>query len=124
VCWRESPFFSQAIWVSTGKRLTVLPREIACLRCVFPEPPPPGLLPTCQEAGVLGTVAGILGMVQANEALRFLLGTGELLTDRLLLVDAWSNVFHEIKVQRNPDCALCGDRPPITSLKDEEYHCA
>ncbi len=117
------PLFFAGILGFDGQVLTILPGESACLRCVFPEPPPPGLLPTCQEAGVLGTVAGILGLMQANEALRFLLGTGELLTDRLLLVDAWSNVFHEINVQRNPDCTLCGDRPLITSLKDEEYHC-
>ncbi len=106
-----------------GQALTILPSESACLRCVFPEPPPPGLIPTCQEAGVLGTVAGLLGLIQANEALRFLLGAGELLANRLLLVDAFSNSFHEIAVERNPDCALCGGRPLITSLKDEEYDC-
>ena len=117
------PLFFAGILGFDGQALTILPGETACLRCVFPEPPPPGLLPTCQEAGVLGTVAGLLGLIQANEALRFLLGTGELLTNRLLLVDARSSVFHEFKVQRNADCALCGERPLITSLRDEEYHC-
>ncbi len=117
------PLFFAGILGFDGQALTIVPGESACLRCVFPEPPPPGLVPSCQEAGVLGTVAGLLGVVQANEALKFLLGTGELLTDRLLIVDAWSSRFHELMVERSPACPVCGERPEITSLEDEEYYC-
>ncbi len=117
------PLFFAGILGFDGQALTIIPGESACLRCVFPEPPPPGLIPSCAEAGVLGTVAGLLGLVQANEALKFLLGTGELLTGRLLIVDAWSSSFHELQVERSRSCPICGENPAITSLKDEEYYC-
>ncbi len=117
------PLFFAGILGFDGQALTILPGESACLRCVFPEPPPPGLIPSCAEAGVLGTVAGLLGLVQANEALKYLLGTGELLTDRLLIVDARSSRFHELEVERSPACPVCGAEPAITSLRGDEYYC-
>ncbi len=106
-----------------GQAMTILPGESACLRCLFPEPPPPGVLPSCAEAGVLGTVAGLLGLIQATEAIKFLLGAGGLLTDRLLMVDALSCNFSEMPVERNEVCSVCGDDPSITELRSGSTAC-
>jgi adenylyltransferase/sulfurtransferase len=93
-----------------------------CYRCLFPEPPPPGTVPNCEQAGVLGVLPGLMGTLQAAEALKFLLGTGELTVGRLLLVDALHMRFRSIDVRRDPQCPACGTRE-ITSLGDYEAFC-
>ena len=87
-----------------------------CYRCLFPEPPPPGSVPSCQEAGVLGAVAGITGILQANEALKEIMGLGESMAGRFLMFNALNLSFHEVKIQRNPNCLLCGENPSIMEL--------
>jgi adenylyltransferase/sulfurtransferase len=87
-----------------------------CYRCLFPEPPPPGFVPSCQEAGVLGAVAGIIGILQANEALKEILGLGESMAGRFLMFNALNLSFHEFKIQKNPNCLLCGENPQIKQL--------
>ena len=103
-----------------GQVLTILPRRSACFRCVFPEPPPPGAIPSCQEAGVLGSAAGILGTLMAHEGLKVLLGVGEPLVNRLLVFDGKASRFREVPLRRNPACAVCGDSPTIRELVDED----
>ena len=94
-----------------------------CYRCLYAEPPPPGLVPSCAEGGVLGVLPGLLGVIQATETVKLLLGVGEPLVGRLLLVDALAMRFRELKVRRNPDCAVCGPRPTVTRLIDYETFC-
>jgi adenylyltransferase/sulfurtransferase len=103
-----------------GRVTTIVPGKSACYRCVFKHPPPPGLVASCQEAGVIGVLAGIIGTIQATEALKLVLGIGRPLTDRLLDFDARRTLFREIRVRRNPDCPVCGERPTITELIDQE----
>ncbi len=95
----------------------------ACYRCLYPEPPPPGLVPSCAEGGVLGVLPGIVGSIQANETLKLILGGGEPLINRLVLFDAWRMKFRELKLRRNPACPVCGDHPTIRSLIDYEQFC-
>ena len=94
-----------------------------CYRCLFAEPPPPGLVPSCAEGGVLGILPGLLGTMQAVETLKLLLGAGDPLIGRLVLVDALSMRFRELKIRKNPDCAVCGPRPTVTRLIDYEAFC-
>jgi molybdopterin-synthase adenylyltransferase len=99
-----------------GRVFTILPGKSACYRCVFKEPPPPGMVASCQEAGVIGALAGVIGTLQATEVLKFILGKGRLLTDRLLDYDARITRFREIAIKKNPNCPLCGEHPEITRL--------
>jgi adenylyltransferase/sulfurtransferase len=94
-----------------------------CYRCLFPEPPAPGLVPSCAEGGVLGILPGIVGAMQANEAVKLLLGLGDPLIGRLVHFDALAFRFREIKLRRDPDCAICGDSPTLTKLQDLEFTC-
>ena len=94
-----------------------------CYRCLYPEPPPPGLVPSCAEGGVLGILPGLIGLVQATEAVKLILGTGEPLIGRLLLYDALAMRFRELKLRRNPECPACGDQPTITKLIDYQEFC-
>ena len=94
-----------------------------CYRCLYPEPPPPGLVPSCAEGGVLGVLPGIVGTIQANETIKLILGDGRPLVGRLLLFDAWQMQFRELKLHKDPDCRLCGPRPTITALVDYEEFC-
>ena len=94
-----------------------------CYRCLYPEPPPPGLVPSCAEGGVLGVLPGIMGSIQAMETIKLILGTGEPLVGRLLLFDALAMRFRELKLKRNPDCPMCGDHRTITKLIDYEEFC-
>lgn len=94
-----------------------------CYRCLFPEPPAPGLVPSCAEGGVLGILPGIVGAMQANEAVKLLLGIGEPLIGRLVHFDALAFRFREIKLRRDPHCAVCGDSPTLTKLQDIEFSC-
>ena len=94
-----------------------------CYRCLYPEPPPPGLVPSCAEGGVLGVLPGLLGTIQATETIKLLLGIGEPLLGRLLLVDALGMRFRELRVRKNPACAVCGPNPTVTALIDYEEFC-
>lgn len=94
-----------------------------CYRCLYPEPPPPGLVPSCAEGGVLGVLPGIVGAIQANETIKLILAAGETLVGRLLLFDAWKMTFRQLKLRRNPLCPVCGDAPSITQLIDYEQFC-
>jgi sulfur-carrier protein adenylyltransferase/sulfurtransferase len=98
-------------------------KEGPCYRCLYPEPPPPGLVPSCAEGGVLGILPGLLGVIQATETIKLLLGIGQPLVGRLVLVDALAMRFRELKLRKNPDCALCGRNPTITKLVDYEAFC-
>ena len=106
-----------------GQASVFIPGQGPCYRCLFPEPPPAGMVPSCQEAGVLGILPGILGLIQANEAVKVLLGIGKPLSGRLLLFDALGMEFRTMTVRRNPDCPVCGDHPSITELIDYEEFC-
>jgi molybdopterin/thiamine biosynthesis adenylyltransferase/rhodanese-related sulfurtransferase len=94
-----------------------------CYRCLYPEPPPPGLVPSCAEGGVLGVLPGIIGSIQAMETIKLILGTGEPLAGRLLLFDALAMRFRELKLRKNPDCPMCGNHRTITKLIDYEEFC-
>ena len=94
-----------------------------CYRCLYSEPPPPGLVPSCAEGGVLGILPGLLGVIQATETIKLVLGSGEPLIGRLLLVDALSMRFRELKLRKNPDCVICGPSPTVTKLVDYEAFC-
>jgi len=94
-----------------------------CYRCLYPEPPPPGLVPSCAEGGVLGILPGIVGVIQATEVIKLILGKGEPLIGRLLLVDALSMRFRELKLRKNPDCPVCGTNPTVTELIDYNQFC-
>lgn len=95
----------------------------ACYRCLYPEPPPPGLVPSCAEGGVLGVLPGIVGTIQANEVIKVILGAEGILLNRLLLFDAWKMRFRELKLKKNPDCPICGINPTIKELIDYEEFC-
>jgi len=94
-----------------------------CYRCLYPEPPPPGLVPSCQEAGVLGVLAGTIGILQAAETLKEILGVGDSLANGLVMYDALDMTFRTLKTRKNPNCALCGPTPTITTLLDYEQSC-
>jgi adenylyltransferase/sulfurtransferase len=94
-----------------------------CYRCLYPEPPPPGMVPSCAEGGVLGVLPGLLGVIQATETIKLILGAGEPLIGRLLLVDALSMQFRQMKIARDPDCPMCGPRASIKQLIDYEQFC-
>jgi adenylyltransferase/sulfurtransferase len=94
-----------------------------CYRCLYPEPPPPGLVPSCAEGGVLGVLPGIIGAIQATETIKIILGAPDIMVNRLLLVDAWRMRFRELKLRKNPDCPVCGDNPTIKELIDYEEFC-
>jgi len=94
-----------------------------CYRCLYPEPPPPGLVPSCAEGGVLGILPGIIGLVQATEVVKLILGIGDTLKGRLLLYDALGMKFRELKLRRNPECPVCGDHPTVTQLIDYQQFC-
>ncbi|MDR3237795.1 MAG: HesA/MoeB/ThiF family protein [Spirochaetia bacterium] len=103
----------------SGQTMTIKPRESACYACVFDSPPPAGVVPTCSSAGILGAVAGMLGTIQAAEALKFITGAGTPLYNTLLAFDAKSMLFRSVKLKRNPKCRVCGENG-ITELRDYE----
>ncbi|HEX7958622.1 MAG TPA: molybdopterin-synthase adenylyltransferase MoeB [Terriglobales bacterium] len=98
-------------------------KEGPCYRCLYPEPPPPGLVPSCAEGGVLGILPGLVGIIQATEAIKLILGKGEPLIGRLLLVDALGMKFRELKLRKNPECPVCGTHPTVTELIDYQQFC-
>ena len=121
--WRGIPVVHGSIYRFEGQVTVFKPHEGPCYRCLFPEPPPPGLVPSCQEAGVLGVLAGTIGTLQAAEALKEVLGVGDSMAGRLLLYDALRLEFKTVKVRKDPDCPLCGAHPKITRLLDYEQTC-
>lgn len=114
------PFSHGGILRFNGQTMTVVPGQSACYRCVFSAPPPKDLVPTCSQAGILGAVAGMLGTIQAAEALKYVIGLDGCLTDRLLTFDAMTMDFRNVKIRKRDDCAICGDNPTILELADEE----
>ena len=114
------PLVFGAVYQFEGQAAVFRPGEGPCYRCIFPEPPPPDAVPSCQEAGVLGVVPGIIGSIQAAEALKLLLGVGETLTARFLVFDALHMSFMELETKPNPDCPVCGKHPTITELTDDQ----
>ena len=98
-------------------------KEGPCYRCLYPEPPPPGLVPSCAEGGVLGILPGLVGVIQATEVIKLILGNGSPLIGRLLLVDALNMRFRELKLRKNPECPVCGDHPTVTELIDYQNFC-
>ena len=106
-----------------GQASVFATKDGPCYRCLYPEPPPPGLVPSCAEGGVLGVLPGLVGTIQATEALKLILGSGTTLAGRLLLLDALTMEFRTVKARRDPDCPVCGDHPSITALIDYEQFC-
>jgi adenylyltransferase/sulfurtransferase len=101
-----------------GQVMTILPGQSACYRCIFPEPPPAGTVPTCQDAGILNTVAGIIGLIQATEAIKLIIGAGRLLTDRLLVFDALEMSARNVELKPNELCPVCSKNATIKKLAD------
>ena len=114
----KKPLVSGAILRFEGQVTTIVPGDGPCYRCLFEEPPPPGLVPSCQEAGVLGVLPGVIGGLQATEVLKLILGKGELLKGELLIYNALKTTFRKVKIPKNPLCPVCGDHPTITELID------
>jgi molybdopterin/thiamine biosynthesis adenylyltransferase len=112
----QKPFSHGGILRFEGQTFTYTPGN-ACYRCVFDSPPPPNVVPTCSQAGVLGSIAGMLGTIQATEVLKFLIDKGELLTNRILTFNALSMDFRTIAFRKNPNCPICGEHPSITDLQ-------
>ncbi len=106
-----------------GQAMTIIPGEGPCYRCLFPEPPPPGVVPNCQEAGIFGCVAGILGTVQAIETIKVLLGLGDILNGKLFIFDSLEMTSRLVRIPHNKDCAVCGQNATIQELIDYEQPC-
>lgn len=117
------PYVYGSIFRFEGQVTVFSTAQGPCYRCLYPEPPPPGLVPSCAEGGVLGVLPGIIGTIQATEALKLILGIGHSLAGRLLLLDALKMQFRELAVRKDPRCPVCGDHPTITSLIDYEDFC-
>jgi molybdopterin/thiamine biosynthesis adenylyltransferase/rhodanese-related sulfurtransferase len=121
--WHGIPVVHGSIYRFEGQVTVFKPYEGPCYRCLFPQPPPPELAPSCAEGGVLGVLPGIVGSLQASEALKLALGIGESLAGRLLLFDALSTEFSEVTLRRDPDCPVCGEHPTITEYVDYVEFC-
>jgi sulfur-carrier protein adenylyltransferase/sulfurtransferase len=121
--WHQIPVVHGSIYRFDGQATVFKPYEGPCYRCLFPQPPPPELAPSCAEGGVLGVLPGVIGSLQANEALKLALGIGEPLIGRLLLFDALTTTFSEVAVRRDPACPVCGDNPTITEYIDYADFC-
>ncbi|MEW5976575.1 MAG: molybdopterin-synthase adenylyltransferase MoeB [Acidobacteriota bacterium] len=119
----DKPNVYGSIFRFEGQASVFYAKEGPCYRCLYPEPPPPGLVPSCAEGGVLGILPGTIGLIQATEAVKLILGKGRNLIGRLLLYDALEMKFRELKLRKNPNCPLCGEKPTITALIDYEQFC-
>ena len=121
--WHRIPVVHGSIFRFEGQATVFKPHEGPCYRCLFPQPPPPELAPSCAEGGVLGVLPGIIGSLQANEAIKLATGVGDALAGRLLLFDALSTTFTEVALRRDPDCPVCGDSPTLTDYIDYVEFC-
>jgi adenylyltransferase/sulfurtransferase len=118
------PLVYGSIYQFEGQATVFLPgRNVPCYRCLFPEPPPPGTVPSCAEGGVFGVLPGIVGSIQAVEAIKLIVGVGEPLVGRLLLFDSLAMEFRTVKLKWDPDCPVCGTHPTVTELIDYEQFC-
>jgi sulfur-carrier protein adenylyltransferase/sulfurtransferase len=122
--WHDLPVVHGSIYRFEGQVTVFAPGEGPCYRCLFPQPPPPQLAPSCAEGGVLGVLPGVIGSLQANEALKLALGAGDALVGRLLLFDALAATFTEVALRRDPDCPVCGEEPTITEYVDYVEFCS
>jgi molybdopterin/thiamine biosynthesis adenylyltransferase/rhodanese-related sulfurtransferase len=122
--WHGIPVVHGSIFRFEGQATVFAPGSGPCYRCLFPQPPPPELAPSCAEGGVLGVLPGVIGSIQGAETLKLVLGIGEHLIGRLLLYDALAGSFDEVSVRRDPDCPVCGDSPTITEYVDYAEFCA
>jgi molybdopterin/thiamine biosynthesis adenylyltransferase len=122
--FQKKPLFYGSVLRVDGQASAFLTSPDApCYRCLYEEPPPPGLVPSCQEAGVLGAVVGTIGIVQATEFLKWAIGIGDSLAGRLIIYDALGMTFRTVKLRKNPDCPLCGPNPTITELMEYDEAC-
>jgi adenylyltransferase/sulfurtransferase len=121
--FQRKPNIYGSIFRFDGQATVFYPFKGPCYRCLYPEPPPPGMVPSCAEGGVLGVLPGIIGIIQATEAVKLIIGNGQPLIGRLLLYNALKMEFREVKLKRAPDCPVCGDRPTIKELVDYEDFC-
>jgi adenylyltransferase/sulfurtransferase len=117
------PLSHGSIFKFEGQATTIVPGETPCYRCLFEEPPPADLVPSCQEAGVLGVLPGVIGCIQATEVIKLLLGKGKLLKGRLLLYNALTMEFSNVRIRKNPKCPVCGENPTIKELIDYQEFC-
>ena len=122
--WHDIPVVHGSIYRFEGQVTVFKPGDGPCYRCLFPSPPPPELAPSCAEGGVLGVLPGVIGSLQASEALKLALGIGDPLVGRLLLFDALSGEFSDVKIRRDPECPVCGEHPTITEYIDYVEFCA
>lgn len=120
----KKPYVYGSVLRFEGQVSTFISTEGPCYRCLYPSPPPPGMIPSCQEAGVLGVVPGIIGLIQANEVLKLILGKGNPLVGKLLVFDALSTEFSIYSVRKRRDCPVCGENPTITTPEDIEEWCS
>jgi len=116
------PLVDGSILIFDGQATVFIPGK-GCYRCLYPEPPPPGMVPNCQEGGVLGVLAGVIGNLQVVETLKLILGKGETLIGSLLIYDALKTEFRKLKLKKDPQCPVCSDQPTITELIDYEEFC-
>lgn len=121
--FQKKPFVYGSIFRFDGQATVFYPGRGPCYRCLFAEPPPPGMVPSCAEGGVLGILPGVIGVIQATEVVKLLIGKGEPLIGRLMLYDALKMNFREVKFRKNPKCPVCSDRPTITELQDYDAFC-
>ncbi|MBI4297516.1 MAG: molybdopterin-synthase adenylyltransferase MoeB [Chloroflexi bacterium] len=119
---KGKPNVHGSIFLFEGQATVFMPGQ-GCYRCLYPTPPPPGTVPSCEEAGVFGVLPGIIGSIQAVEAIKLILGLGHSLAGRLLLFDALDMEFRQVRLRRNPGCPVCGDHPTVTQLIDYEDFC-
>ena len=119
----KKPLVYGSIFRFDGQATVFKPPDGPCYRCLYPEPPPPGMVPSCQEAGVLGVLAGVVGCLQAVEVIKQILGTGDALVGKLLMYNALKTEFRKLNLRRDKDCPVCGDNPTVTALIDYEQFC-
>jgi len=117
------PLVHGAFFRVDGQAMVIKPKEGPCYRCMFSEPPPPGAVPSCQEAGVLGALAGTIGLIQATETIKLILGIGEPLIGKLIIYSSMEMSFRKVKVPKDPECPVCGQHPSVTKLIDYEQFC-
>ena len=115
------PLAHGSIFQFEGQAMTILPHEGPCYRCLFKKAPPPEMTKTCQDAGVIGVLPGVIGVIQATEVIKYLVGIGKLLIGRMIYYDALKMTFDEIKIKKNPNCPVCGEYPKITFIEAENY---